>query len=69
MGQAQDGPLLRLVHGDVLLLLFDDDHRGLGLAVSRQIIEAHGGTVTIESRTDRAGAVATLSLPIAGSEA
>jgi signal transduction histidine kinase len=42
---------------------------GLGLAVSRQITEAHGGVLTIESRTDRAGAVATLSLPVAGSEA
>lgn len=42
---------------------------GLGLAVSRQIVEAHGGTLAIESRTDRAGAVVTLILPAAGSEA
>lgn len=42
---------------------------GLGLAVSRRIVEAHGGRLTIASRTDRAGAVATLTLPAAGSEA
>jgi len=42
---------------------------GLGLAVSRQIAEAHGGTLTIASRTDRAGAIATLTLPTAGNEA
>jgi two-component system OmpR family sensor kinase len=36
---------------------------GLGLAVSRQIAEAHGGTLRLASRADRSGAVATLTLP------
>ena len=38
------------------------DHSGLGLAISRQIVEAHGGTVTAENRTDRSGARFTVHL-------
>jgi two-component system nitrogen regulation sensor histidine kinase NtrY len=36
---------------------------GIGLFLSRQIAEAHGGTLTIENRADARGAVATLHLP------
>jgi signal transduction histidine kinase len=36
---------------------------GIGLFLSRQIAEAHGGTLTLENRKDGRGAVATLRLP------
>jgi nitrogen fixation/metabolism regulation signal transduction histidine kinase len=37
---------------------------GIGLALSRQIAEAHGGTLTLENRTDARGCRATLRLPL-----
>ncbi|MDQ6888524.1 MAG: ATP-binding protein [Gemmatimonadota bacterium] len=37
---------------------------GIGLPLSRQIAEAHGGTVTLENRSDGRGAVARLRLPV-----
>jgi signal transduction histidine kinase len=36
---------------------------GVGLALSRQIIEAHGGTLRLENRSDARGAVASLEIP------
>ena len=38
---------------------------GIGLALSRQIVEGHGGTLTLENRSDRSGCVARLVLPAA----
>ena len=38
---------------------------GIGLALSRQIAEAHGGTIALENRSSRTGCRATLRLPLA----
>jgi len=37
---------------------------GIGLVLSQQIAEGHGGTLTLENRTDARGCVARLRLPI-----
>ena len=42
---------------------------GIGLFLSRQIAEAHGGTLTLANRADASGAVATLRLPLTPSAA
>ncbi len=39
-------------------------HSGLGLSISRQIIEAHHGTITAANRTPEQGAVFTVRLPV-----
>jgi nitrogen fixation/metabolism regulation signal transduction histidine kinase len=38
---------------------------GIGLVLSRQIAEAHGGTLDLENRDDATGCRATLTLPLA----
>jgi two-component system nitrogen regulation sensor histidine kinase NtrY len=37
---------------------------GIGLVLSRQIAEAHGGTLTLENRADARGCVARLRIPL-----
>jgi signal transduction histidine kinase len=37
---------------------------GIGLALARQIAEAHGGEVSLATRTDGAGALARVQLPL-----
>jgi two-component system sensor histidine kinase ChvG len=39
------------------------DHSGLGLSISKQIVEAHKGTIRAHNRDDRSGAVFTVTLP------
>jgi signal transduction histidine kinase len=37
---------------------------GLGLYISRQIAEAHGGSLILENKEDQQGCTAKLSIPI-----
>lgn len=39
------------------------NHSGLGLSISKQIVDAHKGTIKAVNRTDRSGAIFTVSLP------
>jgi len=39
---------------------------GIGLVFCRQVIEAHGGTLTLRNRNDQKGAIAQVTLPVAG---
>jgi two-component system sensor histidine kinase ChvG len=44
------------------------DHSGLGLAISKQIVEAHGGSIVAANRTERSGAQFTVKLRRAAAE-
>lgn len=39
------------------------NHSGLGLSISKQIVDAHKGTIKAQNRTDRSGALFTIVLP------
>lgn len=45
------------------------DHSGLGLSISRQIVEAHRGKIWAENRADQSGAIFYVSLPMATKQA
>jgi len=36
---------------------------GIGLVLSREIVENHGGAIALENRADTSGCVARISLP------
>jgi two-component system sensor histidine kinase KdpD len=68
------------IPSDELERIFDKFHRaqkgdrvragtGLGLAISRGFVEAMGGSITAANRTDRSGAIFTITLPIPTSAA
>jgi two-component system, OmpR family, sensor histidine kinase ChvG len=39
------------------------NHSGLGLSISKQIVEAHKGRIRAQNRTDRSGAIFAIVLP------
>ena len=41
---------------------------GLGLAVARGFVEAFGGSLDAANRTDRSGAIMTITLPVAAEQ-
>jgi signal transduction histidine kinase len=41
----------------------ETDRSGLGLYITKNIIDGHGGTINIESK-ERAGVLVTIKLPI-----
>lgn len=42
---------------------------GLGLAISKQLVELHGGTIRAENQTDRSGATFSITFPLAAESA
>ena len=44
----------------------DTGGTGLGLSIARDIIQAHGGAITLRNRTDRSGLEARVTLPRQG---
>jgi CheY-like chemotaxis protein len=71
---GDDGPGIDPARADTVFAPFSssrDDRgaAGLGLAVSRAIVQAHGGRLTYGSQAQGPGAVLTLELPLGATEA
>ena len=49
-----------------VLILTKPGGSGIGLVLSRQIAEAHGGSLTLENRAGQSGGLARLRLPVQG---
>ena len=68
---ADEGPGIKGDVGRIFQRFYTDrpdgetfgDHSGLGLSISKQIVEAHNGTIRARNRKDRSGAVFTVTLP------
>lgn len=68
---ADEGPGIKGDVGRIFQRFYTDrpdgetfgDHSGLGLSISKQIVEAHKGTIRAHNRKDRSGAVFTVTLP------
>jgi two-component system sensor histidine kinase VicK len=62
------------IHPDILPKLFNkfatksEKGTGLGLYISRSIIEAHGGHIWAENKKDGRGAIFTFSLPLTATD-
>jgi PAS domain S-box-containing protein len=62
-----DGPGLGAQDPETLFVPMYTRRRGgtgLGLPIARNIVTAHGGTITVASRVDGSGAMATIRVPI-----
>jgi signal transduction histidine kinase len=67
---ADDGPgLPETANLFVPFFTTKADGTGLGLTISREIAEAHGGTLSLANRTPGPGCEARLTMPVAASTA
>ena len=74
---ADDGPGVPAEHSGLVFNRFyrvdrarsrDAGGAGLGLAITRWAVEAHGGTIAVESSSEDVGATFRVLLPLAGGE-
>jgi signal transduction histidine kinase len=68
--EAQDLPFIfdRFYRADQSRQRVDSNASGLGLAIAKAIVEAHGGTLAVESRP-HVGTTFTITLPAAAHQA
>ncbi len=69
---VNDGPSLRPEEASRLFEPFytrKPGHAGMGLTISHNAVQQHGGTLTVQNLTIDRGVVATLKLPTASAMA